>query len=203
VVQRASRWRWPTFRSPVPNPSVLVLEPNVGADKAEQRRVARDARKSLTPEYRIKASDKICTHILSSRAFAAATVVASYEWVHSEVQTSVLNLAILAAGKQLIVPEVTGPESMRFVDFHDRSLVVDLAVAELILVPAVGFDLDGNRMGNGRGYYDRSLSAINSRTVCLVFDAQRLDSLIVEPTDVVMDVVITESGVIVGGERWE
>jgi 5-formyltetrahydrofolate cyclo-ligase len=176
---------------------------SVSSEKAEQRQVARNGRKALTPEYRAEASEKIRTHIVSSSVFAAATVVASYEWMNSEVQTSELNSAIVAAGKQLIVPEVTGPESMRFVDFHDRTLVVDLGVAELILVPAVGVDLQGNRMGNGRGYYDRSLAAVNGRTVCIVFDAQCLDSIVVEPTDVVMDVVITESGVIVGGNGWE
>jgi 5-formyltetrahydrofolate cyclo-ligase len=171
-------------------------------DKSEQRRLAREGRKSLSPEYRVSASAHICAHICGSSAFANARVVASYEWMHSEVQTTELNAAIVAAGKQLIVPEVTGPESMRFLDFHDRSMVVDLAVADLIIVPAVGFDLKGNRIGNGRGYYDRSLSRVNGRKVCVVFDAQRLDSLFVESTDVTMDVVITESGPVVGAHRW-
>jgi 5-formyltetrahydrofolate cyclo-ligase len=175
----------------------------VSLDKTEQRRLAREGRKSLTPEYRSAASAKICAHILGSSAFAAARVVASYEWMHSEVQTSELNTAILAAGKQLIVPEVTGPESMRFLDFRDRSAVVGLADADLIIVPAVGFDLMGNRIGNGRGYYDRSLARVNGLKLGVVFDSQRLDSLIVEPTDVIMDVVITESGPVVGAQRWK
>jgi 5-formyltetrahydrofolate cyclo-ligase len=171
--------------------------------KSEQRRLAREGRKSLKPEYRASASAKICAHLCGTSVFADARVVASYEWMHSEVQTTELNAAIVAAGKQLIVPEVTGPESMRFLDFQDRSMVVDLAVADLIIVPAVGFDLKGNRVGNGRGYYDRSLSRVSGLKVCVVFDAQRLDSLMVESTDVTMDVVITESGPVVGVHRWE
>jgi 5-formyltetrahydrofolate cyclo-ligase len=44
---------------------------------------------------------------------------------------------------------------------------------------------------------------VNGLKVCAVFDAQRMDSLIVEPTDVAMDVVITESGPVVGAQRWQ
>ena len=174
----------------------------VKAAKMEQRRLAREGRKSLDPEYRAQASSVICAHIVSSETFAAATVVASYEWVHSEVQTTELNGAILASGKQLIVPEVLGPEAMRFVDFSKRDTEVSLHRADLVIVPAVGFDLAGRRIGNGRGYYDRALHSIPGLRVCIVFDAQRLDQLVVESTDVLMDVVVTESGAVVGADRW-
>ena len=170
--------------------------------KADQRRQAREGRKSLTPDCRASASDIICSHIVSSAAFAAATTVASYEWMHSEVQTTLLNDAIVSAGKRLIVPEVTGPTTMRFVSFADRSAEVDLAVAELIVVPCVGFDLVGNRIGNGRGYYDRALALAGGLRVCVAFDAQRIDSLSVELTDTPMHVVVTESGPVVGAEVW-
>lgn len=170
--------------------------------KQAQRRQARDGRKSLSPEYRETASKLICGHICSSSTFATAATVASYEWMHSEVQTAELNEAIRGSGKRLIVPEVTGPTSMRFLLFEDRSVEVDLAQAEMIVVPCVGFDLAGNRIGNGRGYYDRALARVTGRRVCVAFDAQRIDSLTVEPTDTPMHVVITESGPVVGEELW-
>lgn len=175
--------------------------------KAFQRRQARDARKTLTPDCRASASQIICEHIISSAAFAKATTVASYEWMHSEVQTTPLNDAIMAAEKRLIVPEVTGPTTMRFLSFADRSVEVDLAEAELIVVPCVGFDLSGNRIGNGRGYYDRALArvsglGVSGLAICVAFDAQRVDSLVVESTDMALHVVITESGPIVGAQLW-
>ncbi len=166
--------------------------------KQAQRRQARDGRKSLSPEYRETASKLICGHICSSSTFAAAETVASYEWMHSEVQTGELNEAIRVAGKRLIVPEVTGPTSMRFLWFEDRAVAVDLAEADMIVVPCVGFDRAGNRIGNGRGYYDRALAAVSGLRVCVAFDAQRIDRLTVEPTDTPMHVVMTESGPIVG-----
>jgi 5-formyltetrahydrofolate cyclo-ligase len=170
--------------------------------KLTQRREARECRKSLTAEYRESASRQICTHICSSSTFARAATVASYEWMHSEVQTSELNEAIRVAGKRLIVPEVTGPTSMRFLWFEDRTVEVDLAEADMIVVPCVGFDLGGNRIGNGRGYYDRALAAVSGLRACVAFDAQRIDRLTVEPTDTPMHVVMTESGPIVGEELW-
>ena len=91
---------------------------------------------------------------------------------------------------------------MRFVSALDRDLEIALGAASVIVVPAVGFTTAGHRIGNGRGYYDRALVGAAGLRVCVCFDAQRLDTLAIEPTDATMDVVITESGPLVGAHRW-
>jgi 5-formyltetrahydrofolate cyclo-ligase len=64
---------------------------------------------------------------------------------------------------------------------------------ELIVVPGVAFDPTGNRMGRGRGFYDRLLkSTPNAMKVGVAYDFQLLDKIPVEPHDVPMDSVITE-----------
>ncbi len=61
---------------------------------------------------------------------------------------------------------------------------------ELILVPGVAFDSRGNRLGRGKGYYDRLLAGIPAFKVGICFDFQRFDRLPAEPHDVPMDRVI-------------
>ena len=170
--------------------------------KKAQRDAARAARKALDPQYRSSASEVICAQILRAQMFLSAAVVASYEWMNSEVQVAAINAAVIANGATLIVPEVLGPTSMRFVSALDRDLEIALGAASVIVVPAVGFTTAGHRIGNGRGYYDRALVGAAGLRVCVCFDAQRLDTLAIEPTDATMDVVITESGPLVGAHRW-
>ena len=60
-------------------------------------------------------------------------------------------------------------------------------------MPGVAFDRKGNRMGRGRGFYDRMLkSTPNALKFGVAFDFQLLDDIPVEPHDVKMDRVITE-----------
>ena len=63
---------------------------------------------------------------------------------------------------------------------------------DLIIVPGVAFDKDKNRMGRGRGFYDRLLSTLNAPKVGICFGFQMIPQVPVEPLDKKMDYVITE-----------
>ena len=77
---------------------------------------------------------------------------------------------------------------------------------DLLLMPLLGFDAAGNRLGNGAGYYDRLLGArlgTARRTasqwrrpllVGLAFECQRLEHIEAAPHDVPLDAVISEEG---------
>jgi 5-formyltetrahydrofolate cyclo-ligase len=72
----------------------------------------------------------------------------------------------------------------------------------LIVVPLVGVDLGGRRLGMGGGFYDRSLSFRRHRRhwrgpalVGFAFDCQRAESVFAQPFDVSLDALATESGV--------
>ena len=66
----------------------------------------------------------------------------------------------------------------------------------LLLVPLVGFDPAGYRLGYGGGYYDRTLAAMRPRPLCIGvgFDLGWLDSIRPQPHDIPMDAIVTESG---------
>jgi 5-formyltetrahydrofolate cyclo-ligase len=67
----------------------------------------------------------------------------------------------------------------------------------VVLVPGVGFDLSGNRVGRGRGFYDRALAVLRAAgetyAIGLAFDVQVVPQLAVDPWDQPMELVITES----------
>ncbi len=81
---------------------------------------------------------------------------------------------------------------------EDSSRWLEIGDVDLVLVPGLAFDPNGNRLGRGKGYYDRLLSQSSSRTalVALAFEEQILERLPVEPHDVKMDYIVTENRVI-------
>ena len=89
------------------------------------------------------------------------------------------------------IPEPGGP---------DRR---DARFCDLVLLPLVGFDARGHRLGTGGGYYDRALAFRRlrrywrgPRLVGLAHSSQALEAIRPLPTDVTLDAVITERGTI-------
>lgn len=83
--------------------------------------------------------------------------------------------------------------------------VDDFFDPELLIVPLVAFDARGGRMGYGGGFYDRTLAQLRARRATLAigfaYDAQEADALPLEPTDALLDMVVTETRVIDCGAR--
>lgn len=73
--------------------------------------------------------------------------------------------------------------------------IVDVEKLDLIIVPAVAYDRKGNRIGRGKGYYDRLLARTNALTIGVCYDFQLFDEVETEPHDRAVDLVITPSGI--------
>ena len=73
----------------------------------------------------------------------------------------------------------------------------DAVTVRAIIVPMIGFDKLGFRLGYGGGYFDRTLVAITPRPMAIgvAFEILRVDSLHPQPHDVPMDFVVTEAGI--------
>lgn len=75
-----------------------------------------------------------------------------------------------------------------------RSRIIRPEEIDVVLVPCVGFDEAGNRLGHGGGYYDRYLLRCPRAVKILVaFEAQKLDAVCAGENDVTMDIIVTES----------
>ena len=66
---------------------------------------------------------------------------------------------------------------------------------DAIVVPGVGFDTSGNRLGMGRGYYDRFLSKMQTKTVGFGYECQLIESVPVSKHDVPMHSFVSEAGI--------
>ena len=71
---------------------------------------------------------------------------------------------------------------------------------EALLIPLVGFDKGGYRLGYGAGYYDRTIAVLPKAPVKIGvgFELQRMDTIHPQPHDIPMDYIITENGMVRG-----
>ncbi len=71
---------------------------------------------------------------------------------------------------------------------------IDKRVVEAVIVPGIGFDRNGGRIGFGKGCYDRFLSDFDGLKIGVCYDFQLVDKIETDKNDIPMDVIITESG---------
>ena len=72
----------------------------------------------------------------------------------------------------------------------------DISRIDMVVVPAVAYDRRGNRVGRGKGYYDRLLTDTKAIKVGVAYDFQLVDEINADDHDVAVDYVITEKGIL-------
>lgn len=167
-------------------------------------------RKSILPEERKLLSKSITDRIIKSEEFQAADTVHSYVAIENkrEVNTDDFINICLKHGKNVIVPKMksNGELSHHQINSLDSLKPNEWGVPEplsdsdttlkdgiLIVVPMVASDFKKNRIGYGKGYYDRFLSKIKSTKIGLCFSFNLCwNTLPVERYDVKMDIIVTD-----------
>ena len=182
----------------------------IGGDKAALRAEAR-ARRKVLAKADPTAAERLADHVddLPLRG-----MVALYSPIGSELGTSALAQALLKRGDELCLPVVLDPgEPMIFrrwtpgepLEADASGCPAPLPLAEvvapdLILLPLLAFDRRGGRLGQGGGYYDRTLQALRSTRpivgVGLAYAGQQVETLPIEPHDQPLDGVLTETSYI-------
>jgi 5-formyltetrahydrofolate cyclo-ligase len=163
--------------------------------KADIRRRLRAQREERYVEHNL-------LHLLELPEISRANVIASYYSYGTEPSTIALNLAIIAAGKTLVLPRINGDE-IEWVEwngatenlaangkFHEPigNSYSDLNSIDLVLVPALAIDPDGFRLGQGGGFYDRALPSLRAWKHGVVYPYERMEhDLPREKWDVAVD----------------
>lgn len=174
--------------------------------KRELRTLMRQKKGQFTQQQLCELSLPIIDRIKPMLA-DAKTIVAYYS-LPDEVDTHRFIDELLADGKTVYLPKVVSDEDMVLCRFTGAESLQEGAFGimepvgaqistdeaiDVVLVPGMAFDGDGNRLGRGKGYYDRflkSLSHPRPQLIGVCFDFQKVDVVPTEPTDVKVDVVV-------------
>jgi 5-formyltetrahydrofolate cyclo-ligase len=182
------------------------------------RRSLRQARRALSPRIQLSNSLALAERLRSSPIFLRARRIGAYVASDGEIDPLPLLDVARATGKRCYLPVLhpfAGP-SLWFCEWRAGDPLVPNRYAipepdpksrpphpawslDLLLVPLVGFDARGNRLGMGGGFYDRTLAYLNHRTrwhrprvLGLAHELQRVDALPTNAWDIPLDGVVTE-----------
>ncbi len=177
-------------------------------EKKELRKIVRAAKSAVPLEEKIRRSMPIMQQVEQLTSFRNANTVLLYWSMDDEVYThdfvkrwykEKTLLLPCVDGDDLLLRQYTGPDSMQpgpqfGIPEPVGPVFEALEHVQMIVVPGVAFDHNKNRMGRGRGFYDRLLkSTPNAVKVGVAFSFQLFDTIPTEPFDVPMDEVISES----------
>jgi 5-formyltetrahydrofolate cyclo-ligase len=181
--------------------------------KTDWRQRLLKARQALGPAARALHSQTIAARLASLPEFTGGTVLLAYVPIGAEVDLTPLLHAAVGAGKLVYAPleaaEVPQWRQWQGADAAGATGSPALPVPVpgtgpiVAIVPGVGFDLEGVRLGRGRGFYDRALAGLRSIrplvAVGVAFEAQVVRRLPYDPWDQPLDLVVTERRCIAPG----
>ncbi|MFR9731960.1 5-formyltetrahydrofolate cyclo-ligase [Saccharopolyspora sp. MS10] len=178
--------------------------------KARWRRALAERRRSTGETTRTAEADALRSAVLDWAARSCPRVVAAYVPVRGEPGSTAILDALRELGCRVLLPVVvgaapldwaryTGAESLDEARYGllepngPRLGAAAIRRAEAILVPALGVDLRGVRLGRGAGHYDRSLPLADpaARLIGVVRDEEFVAELPGEEHDVLLHAVIT------------
>jgi 5-formyltetrahydrofolate cyclo-ligase len=178
--------------------------------KAALRVKAHAQRAAFFQSLRADAAKAAAGHFFQGVALVPGEIVAAYWPIRDELDVKPVLTRLMDSGQPVCLPVVLGhgmPLELRlweqgaplypsgFGTLAPDELAPH-AEPDVILMPLLGFDKDGTRLGYGGGYYDRTLMGLSKRPklIGFAFAAQQFDHIPREPHDVPLDAVVTEKG---------
>ncbi len=189
-------------------------------DKNALRRKLRIIRSSIDQSGRLQAAEKALETAKKLPVFNSSKRIGLYLNMPSEFPTNSLINLCHSRNKEVYCPVILSQRRghMRFAPIRKQALSKNnMGISEpefqrknlrparhldLIFVPLLGFDQQGNRLGMGGGYYDRALAFKSNRhathrpyLIGLAFSQQQLPELHTQAWDIPLDAIITEQGI--------
>jgi 5-formyltetrahydrofolate cyclo-ligase len=182
-----------------------------GASKAAFRAAALARRDALTATERAIASAFIARGVEAVLRQTRPQSIGIYRAYGSEADTMGIIAAAEAGGMAVALPAMVDADLVRFRSYRSGDPLVPDALAilapadsttvidpELLIVPVTAFDRSGARLGKGRGVYDRAIAAsrargVQPRLVGIAFSVQESPAIPVEPHDIRLDWIVTET----------
>lgn len=176
--------------------------------KNDLRIELRKKRLALCDEYRLQAEKSMTNYVLDQAFFQKATHIACYAASGSEMPTQYLLSKILELNKSCYLPYLH-QDRLLFSGYEKNSILIEnqfhilepkspihfpIEQIEIFLMPLLGFDNKGNRLGQGKAFYDKSLASTKGIRVGLAFACQQVNTLPTDAWDLKLNAIITEKG---------
>lgn len=191
-------------------------------DHSALRARLRKKRRELSHNEQTEHANNLATHVAAHQLFLNSNKIACYIPIDGEIDPSPLLHRALNMGKTVYLPVLApfGANRLWFAPFQKNSTMalnrygipephvswnkmVDPKSLDLVLTPLVGFDNQGNRLGMGGGFYDKTFAFlkhrhfwVKPRLLGLAHNLQRVNTLSCNEWDVPLYGVATESGIL-------
>lgn len=172
--------------------------------KGDIRRHIKARKCLLSDQEKREAADNVFRQLEQTAAFLMSDNILMYHSLPDELST-IEFIERWHSRKHFYLPRVNGVnlEILPFdcsrlhlgafnIEEPDGNDTVDISHIELIVVPGIAYDANGNRVGRGKGYYDRLLAESQATKVGIGYDFQFVDGIDTDPHDVAVDIVITD-----------
>ncbi len=185
---------------------------NIKEEKDSIRSYVARIRSELSDFEIDKASYQISQNLIDLDSYRLSKSIALYSPISGEVRTKYIFEAALGAEKEVYFPRVNGsslefykiqnlqqlkPGSFGVLEPEDGLPKADLQEIDIYILPGLAFDRSGNRLGFGKGYYDRSLIEVpDNRKIGICYSFQMHDSLPRAEHDQKVGTVVTEEGIV-------
>lgn len=180
-------------------------------NKNELREQMRALRRNMTSEEVTEKSRKIQKHLFDFNEYKNAQTVLLYLSAFKEPSTAEIISDALNQKKRVAVPisdtsnftltlsYISGFDDLQKgaygISEPKKIIKADISDIDLAIIPGLAFDKNGNRMGFGKGYYDRLLKDLSAHKISLCYSFQLLDKIPAKAHDVPMNTIITEDGI--------
>lgn len=166
-----------------------------------------ERRNRLNSQEIAKRSKSIQEFVINNNEFQSAKVVGAYFAFGSEVATELIIERAKMLGKKIALPRVEEDKITFYELSSTKSLIRGrfgimepppyghMDEIDLLVVPGIAFDIKGNRLGYGKGFYDRLLSGKRTFSIGLAYSFQLLENLSHDRYDKRLDAIASEDGI--------
>lgn len=180
-------------------------------NKEEIRKKVKEERNKLSEEFIDINSKKIAEKLFNMDVYKKVESIYIYMNFEKEVSTKEIIIDSLNKGKKVAIPKIAN----EVMEFYYISNIEDVSIGyygieepigtklakeenSLIIMPGVVFDKKKNRIGHGKGYYDKYLAKNRvENKIALAFDFQVLEEIPFENHDLIPDIIITEKTIVI------
>ncbi len=184
---------------------------NIASRKSELRQLARTRNSQISPGERRTLSTAAVAQLLARPEFQRAQRILGYLALKDELDLSAALESALGAGKTVALPRylpgentycaalvtdsfaTLSPGAFGILEPSSSAAIISLNQLDFVLVPGLGFESTGRRLGRGKGFYDRLLANVSADCIkCgIAADEQIVSGIPAEPHDVSMNLIIT------------